>query len=407
MMLFVKSRSHPGEIDETRYKIVPRNPHFESKLWIAPAPVSPYTWTRGENKMQTQTFSNANQKWTLVLAKDTKADGQFVYAVKSTGIFCRPSCPSRRPRRELVEFFDSPAQAQQAGYRACRRCAPAERSLQLRKVEAACRYIDRSLDTTLSLAAISRHVDLSPFYFQRLFKRTLGISPRQYQQARRAGKFRLALHSQTSVTDAIYEAGYSSSSRAYESVPAQLGMTPSVFQRNGQGAEIRYAILSTELGKLLVATTPRGLCSVRFGESDATLAGELQSEFHAAAILRDDESLQSVAEQIQKLLKGSPGPSHIPLDIQGTAFQQLVWNALCRIPSGQTRSYSEIAKTIGKPKAVRAVASACASNPVAVVVPCHRVVQKNGSLAGYRWGLKRKAALLENERDNGRKSRAV
>ncbi len=353
--------------------------------------------------MQIQTLSNANQKWTLVLAKDTKADGQFVYAVKSTGIFCRPSCPSRRPRRELVEFFDSPAQAQQAGYRACRRCAPVERRLQLQKVEAACRYIDENLDTTLSLAAISRHVALSPFYFQRLFKRTLGISPRQYQQARRAGKFRVALHSQTSVTDAIYEAGYSSSSRAYESIPAQLAMTPSVFQRKSQGAEIRYTILSTELGKLLIATTPRGLCSVRFGQSDVALAGELRREFHAAAIRRDDQSLQPVAEQIKQLLQGSLGPSRIPLDIipldiRGTAFQQLVWTALCRIPSGQTRSYSEIAKTIGKPKAVRAVANACASNPVALVVPCHRVVQKNGSLAGYRWGVKRKAALLASER---------
>jgi AraC family transcriptional regulator, regulatory protein of adaptative response / methylated-DNA-[protein]-cysteine methyltransferase len=202
------------------------------------------------------TCSN-DQRWTLVLTRDATADGQFFYAVKSTGIFCRPSCPSRRPRREHVEFFDSAAQAQQAGYRPCRRCAPAERALPLRRVETACRYIEENLDTTLSLAAISRHVDLSPFHFQRLFKRTLGISPRQYQQARRAGKFRQALHSQTSVTDAIYEAGYSSSSRAYESIPAQLGMTPSVFQRNGQGAEIRYAILSTELGKVLIATTPQ------------------------------------------------------------------------------------------------------------------------------------------------------
>jgi AraC family transcriptional regulator of adaptative response/methylated-DNA-[protein]-cysteine methyltransferase len=361
--------------------------------------------------MQIQTLSNADQKWTLVLAKDTKADGQFVYAVKSTGIFCRPSCPSRRPRRERVEFFDSPAQAQQAGYRACRRCAPEERSLQLQNVEAACRYIDKNLETTLSLAAIARHVGLSPFYFQRLFKRMLGISPRQYLQARRAGKFRQALHSQTNITDAIYKAGYSSSSRAYESIPAQLGMTPSAFQRNGQGAEIRYAILSTKLGKLLIAATPRGLCSVRFGGSDAALASELRREFHAAVVRRDDQSLHPVAEQINKLLQGPSGRSYIPLDvipldIRGTAFQQLVWTALCKIPRGQTRSYSEIAKTIGKPKAVRAVASACASNPVALVVPCHRVVQKNGSLAGYRWGIKRKAMLLENERNNDRKSRA-
>lgn len=344
-----------------------------------------------------QTFSSPNQRWTLVLARDIKADGQFVYAVKSTGIFCRPSCPSRRPRRELVEFFDSPAQAQQAGYRPCRRCAPTERSLQLQKVEAACRYMENHLDTTLSLAAVAHQVNSSPFYFQRMFKRILGISPRQYQQAQRANKFKSALHSEGRITDAIYEAGYGSSSRAYENIPAQLGMTPSAFRRNGQGTEIRYSILSTELGKMLIATTPRGLCSVRFGENDAALARDLRQEFRAAAIQRDDQALQPLAAQIRELLRGGLNLSRIPLDIQGTAFQQLVWNALRRIPRGETRSYAEIAKAIGKPKAVRGVAGACAANPVALVVPCHRVVKKNGSLAGYRWGVKRKAALLAEE----------
>src|SRR5215472_12794774 len=192
-----------------------------------------------------QMHSDVNQeRWTMVLAREARADGRFVYAVKSTGVFCRPSCPSRRPRREMVEFFDSPAQAQQAGYRACRRCTPAERNRQIQKVEAACRYIDASIDanleTPLSLAAVSRHVKMSPFYFQRLFKRILGISPREYQQARRAGKFKSALESQLRITDAIYEAGYSSSSRAYENLPAQLGMTPSEFRNKGQGTEIRY-----------------------------------------------------------------------------------------------------------------------------------------------------------------------
>jgi len=347
-----------------------------------------------------QTINSTNQKWTWVLARDIKADGQFVYAVKSTGIFCRPSCPSRRPRRELVEFFDSPAEAQQAGYRACRRCAPAERNRQLQKVEAACRYMENNSDTTLSLNAVARHVGVSPFYFQRLFKRTLGISPRQYQQARRANKFKSALQTESRITDAIYEAGYGSSSRAYENVSGQLGMTPSAFRRNGKGTEIHYSVLSTELGKLLLAATSRGLCAVRFGESDAALVRDLRHEFHAAAIQRDDQALQPLAEQVQELLHGGLNPSRIPLDLQGTAFQQLVWNALRQIPRGETRSYSEIAQAIGKPKAVRAVAGACASNPVALVVPCHRVVQKNGSLAGYRWGVKRKAALLEGEKVN-------
>jgi AraC family transcriptional regulator, regulatory protein of adaptative response / methylated-DNA-[protein]-cysteine methyltransferase len=348
--------------------------------------------------MQLQTMSNAGQKWSMVLARDARADGRFVYAVKSTGVFCRPTCPSRRPRRENVEFFDSPAQAQQAGYRACRRCTPQERNPQARKIEAACRYIDENLDITLSLTAVSRHVEISPFHFQRLFKRVLGVSPRQYQQARRAGKFRQALLGQGSVTDAIYEAGYSSSSRAYESIPAQLGMTPSAFRRKGEGVKIRYTVLETGLGRLLIATTGRGVCSVRFGESDAALERELKSGFAAAEIRRDDHGLRPVAAQMKQWLAGPSAPLNLALDVQGTAFQQMVWDALQRIPSGETRSYAEVAQSIGRPRAVRAVANACASNPVALVVPCHRVVQKNGSLAGYRWGVKRKAALLGKER---------
>ncbi len=348
-----------------------------------------------------QIVISANDKWTQVLARDLKADGQFVYAVRSTGVFCRPSCPSRRPRREMVEFFDSPADAQQAGYRACRRCTPAGRNAQIEKIEAACRYMDESLaqngDASLSLSDLARRVGLSPFHFQRLFKRTVGISPREYQQARRAGKFRSALHTEARITDAIYEAGYSSSSRAYESAPAQLGMTPSAFRRKGQGVKIFFSVSPTRLGKLLIATTERGVCAVRFGTSEAALTRELKNEFDAAEIQRDDHRLASVAGQVQQLLSGASVAHSIPLDVQGTAFQQIVWQALRQIPRGQTRSYTEVAKSIGKPRAVRAVASACAQNPVALVVPCHRVVQKSGNLAGYRWGVKRKAALLEME----------
>src|SRR5258707_12639664 len=348
--------------------------------------------------MQLQTTSGStNQKWPFVLARDAKADGRFVYAVKSTGVFCRPSCPSRRPKRENVEFFDSPTQAQQAGYRACRRCTPLERNPQTQKVEAACRYIDENLDITLSLTAISRHVAISPFHFQRLFKRILGISLREYQQARRAGKFRQALLSEGRVTDAIYEAGYSSSSRAYESIPAQLGMTPSAFRRKGEGVAIRYTVAGTELGKLLIATTDRGVCSVRFGENDAALLRELKRYFAAAEIHRDDEGLKPLAAQLKQLLSGASAASTIPIDIQGTAFQQLVWETLRRIPRGETRSYAEVAQTIGRPKAVRAVANACASNPVALVVPCHRVLRKNGRLPGSRCGVRIKASLLERE----------
>lgn len=345
-----------------------------------------------------RTEDKADRRWELVQARNLKADGKFVYAVKSTGIFCRPSCPSRRPQREQVEFFDSTDAAQRAGYRACRRCMPLERNSQLAKIEAACRYIDENVETTLSLEDISRQAGLSPFHFQRLFKRTLGISPRQYQQARRAGKFKEALLSEARITDAIYDAGYGSSSRAYETSNERLGMTPSEFRRNGQGVAIRYTTVPTELGKLLIATTDRGVCAVRFGDSDKDLDRDLRQEFSAAEIVRDDGALQSIAGEVKKLLAEPAGAGEIPLDIQGTAFQQRVWSALRRIPRGQTRSYSQIAETIGSPSAVRAVANACATNPVALVVPCHRVVHKSGSLSGYRWGVERKKALLQAER---------
>jgi AraC family transcriptional regulator, regulatory protein of adaptative response / methylated-DNA-[protein]-cysteine methyltransferase len=340
--------------------------------------------------------NNKDQRWTLVMNRTLKADEEFVYAVKSTGIFCRPSCPSRRPRRELVEFFDSPQQAQHAGYRPCRRCLPLQHNPQMEKIEAACRYIEAHAEETLSLSQIAAHAGLSPFHFQRLFKRALGISPREYQQAQRTAKFKQALHKQTRITDAIYEAGYSSSSRAYENGTRQLGMTPTAFRRHGEGVSLRYTIVRSELGRLLIAATPRGICSVRFGESDRTLEQELRQEFSAAEVRRDDRSLRTFANSVLKSLAGA-APGVVPLDIQGTAFQQRVWNALRTIPRGQTRSYAEIAKQIGEPKAVRAVANACASNPVALVVPCHRVIQKNGTLAGYRWGIERKQALLRAE----------
>lgn len=340
---------------------------------------------------------NNDQRWALVLTRDLKADGDFVYAVRSTGIFCRPSCPSRRPRREQVEFYDSPVAAQRAGYRACRRCMPLARNEQMAKIEAACRYIEKNLESTLKLEAIAASAGLSPFHFQRLFKRTLGISPRQYQQARRAGKFKQELQKQERVTDAIYEAGYSSSSRAYENGSQQLGMTPTAFRHGGEGEKILYTITPSELGKVLVATTPRGLCAVRFGNNDRDLEKELRDEFGAAEIRRDDQGLQPLADKVRGLFGSSMPAGSIPLDIQGTAFQQRVWSALRGIPHGETRSYADIAKQIGNPKAVRAVANACASNPVAVVVPCHRVVPKSGGTAGYRWGVERRQALLRAE----------
>jgi len=344
-----------------------------------------------------QTLTNTDHRWALVQSRNQQADGEFVYAVKSTGIFCRPSCPSRRPRREMVEFYDNPAQAQQAGYRACLRCAPSERNGQLAKIEAACRFIEQNLDSTLSLDQIARHVELSPFHFQRLFKKRLGISPRQYQHSQRTGKFKQALHREARITDAIYEAGYGSSSRAYESGSDQLGMTPTAFRRNGRGVNISYTIIASHMGKVLIASTERGLCSVRFGDSEGALLREFKSDFHAANLQRRDNALKPAVASVKSLLAGMNFSGDIPLDIEGTAFQQRVWNALRQIPLGETRSYTEVAQSIGNPKAVRAVANACASNPVALVVPCHRVVQSNGKLAGYRWGVERKAALLRKE----------
>ena len=343
------------------------------------------------------TRRNSDQLWALVLGRSANADGEFVYAVKSTGVFCRPSCPSRRPRREQVEFFDSPGAAQQAGYRACRRCRPLQRNAQMEKVEAACRFIEQNLEETLGLEQIASAVGLSPSHFQRLFKRALGISPREYQQAQRAGKFKQALQSESRITDAIYEAGYSSSSRAYENSNQHLGMTPTAFRRGGEGVRISYTIVSSELGKLLIATTSKGVCAVRFGDNERKLEQDLRREFNAAEISRQDKELRGVAETVKNLLTQPASTSAISLDIQGTAFQQRVWSALRMIPPGETRSYTDVARQIGSPSSVRAVANACGSNPVAVVIPCHRVVQKNGSMAGYRWGVERKEALLRAE----------
>ena len=341
---------------------------------------------------------NPEKQWQMVLARDSSSDGKFVYAVRSTGIFCRPTCPSRRPRRKLVEFFATAAQAERAGYRACKRCRPDGPNPQVTKIQAACRLIDENIDVTLTLSAIGNKVGLSPFYLQRLFKRLLGVTPQQYQHARRAGEFKSALERGGRITDAIYEAGYGSSSRLYEKAQARLGMTPSAYQRKGEGAAIRFAILNTQLGRLLVAVTEKGVCSIQFGESDQALEKALRTQFSQAKIARDDRGLESVTAKLTAYLAGAAVPLDLPLDVQATAFQERVWKALRQIPYGETRSYSEVASQIGNKRAVRAVARACATNPVCLVVPCHRVVQKDGSLAGYRWGKQRKAALLAGEK---------
>jgi AraC family transcriptional regulator of adaptative response/methylated-DNA-[protein]-cysteine methyltransferase len=336
-------------------------------------------------------------QWQHVMARDARQDGRFVFAVRTTGVYCRPSCPSRRPRRDSVEFFPDPQHAERAGYRACLRCKPTQISTQAQAVMRARQLLDEA-EGIMTLADLSKRVGVSPFHLQRLFKRATGLSPREYQSARRMQHIKRGLRKGDDVTTAIYDAGFGSPSRLYEKSSQQLGMTPGTYRRGGVGVTVSYAISPTALGRVLVAATPRGLCAVRFGDSPTGLERELREEFRAATIVRDDAALQPYLQPLLASLRGERTTITLPLDIRATAFQKKVWDALRRIPSGETRSYSEVATAIGDPKAVRAVARACASNPVAIAVPCHRVVRSDGELAGYRWGVGRKRKLLEQER---------
>ena len=336
-------------------------------------------------------------KWQQVKARDARQDGRFVFAVRTTGIYCRPSCPSRRPRRDSVEFYANPNEAERAGFRACLRCKPTQVSEQARYVANARKILDGA-EGIVTLAELSKGVGLSPFHLQRLFKRATGLSPREYQSARRVQQVKSGLRKGDDVTTALYDAGFGSSSRLYEQAPQQLGMTPGEYRRGGAGAHIRYAIATTPLGRMLVAATDRGLCAVRFGDTAAVLEHDLRTEFHAAQIHRDDKALREYVEPLLAAIRGENTTIDLPLDIRATAFQRKVWETLQKIPSGETRSYTDVAREIGEPSAVRAVARACASNPVAVAVPCHRVVRSDGELAGYRWGIARKKKLLERER---------
>jgi AraC family transcriptional regulator of adaptative response/methylated-DNA-[protein]-cysteine methyltransferase len=340
-----------------------------------------------------------HNRWQQVMARDARQDGRFVFAVRTTGVYCRPSCPSRRPRRESVEFFTNPNDAERAGYRACLRCKPTEISSQARYVTRARQLLDNA-EGVVTLAELSQRVGLSPFHLQRLFKRATGLSPREYQAARRMAQVKTKLRKGDDVTTALYDAGFGSSSRLYEKAPQQMGMTPGEYRRGGAGSTITFAVASTPLGRLLVAATERGLCAVRFGENAAELQRNLRDEFHAAALQRDDAAMQKYVEPLLAAIRGENTTIDLPLDVRATAFQMKVWEKLREIPSGETRSYSEIARQIGSLSAVRAVARACASNPVALAVPCHRVVRSDGDLAGYRWGVERKKKLLEGERPN-------
>ncbi|MBP0591099.1 bifunctional DNA-binding transcriptional regulator/O6-methylguanine-DNA methyltransferase Ada [Paraburkholderia sp. LEh10] len=342
-------------------------------------------------------FSTDDERWTAVLNRDMSADGAFFYGVRTTGVFCRPSCASRFPRRENVDFFSSADEARAAGYRECKRCQPGGLPRELEIVNRACAALDADPQQRLTLAQLSEAVHVSPFHLQRLFKRVVGVSPRQYQAAQRGAALRDSLQRGVDVTRATVDAGFGSPSRMYDTAAAELGMAPSDYRRKGAGLRVRYASAPTSLGLVLVATTDKGICKIAFGDDPAALADELGKEFASAELIDDPARLAPFIDQVDAYLRGTRQRFDLPLDIAATAFQQRVWEALRRIPYGETRSYSQIAEAVGSPRAVRAVASACASNPVALAIPCHRVVQKGGSLAGYRWGIARKAMLLDTE----------
>lgn len=344
--------------------------------------------------MNKNILSADEERWQRVLARDPNADGKFVTAVTSTKIYCRPSCPAKTPLRKNVRFYTTPQEAEAAGFRACKRCRPNEPNQQAQQIKSLCDYIEQNLDSSLTLEDLSAQAHLSPYHLQRTFKKIVGVSPKKYVAQLRHNRLRSSLKSGETVTSSIYEAGFGSSSRLYEQNP--LGMPPSAYQRGGNGMLIGYTIVNSPLGRMIVAATERGLCFVGFGTDDQHLESELHKDYPAAEIRRD-RSLSQWVDGMLTTLKGQAPRRELPLDVRGTAFQQQVWNALRRIPAGQTRTYGQIAEQIGKPSAARAVGRACATNHVPVIIPCHRAIGSNGKLTGFRWGLSRKEKLLAQE----------
>lgn len=344
--------------------------------------------------------------WQAVSERDSAFDGQFVYAVNSTGIYCRPSCGARLPGRDKLRFFSQPHEAREAGFRACKRCKPDQPrgDDERARLDALCRWIDTHADdaAALSLNALGRRARMSPSYLQRRFQALLGVSPKAYAEACRLRRLKAELKVSPTVTEAIYASGYGSGSRVYERIDTRLGMTPKQYRAGGAGITLSYALTHTELGHTLIAATDRGVCSLAFADQPADLLERLAAEFPNAQRVPMAEAQRPLFEAWMQVLadhlQGRTPHRELPLDTRGTAFQHRVWKALQEIPAGAVKSYSELAQAIGEPRAVRAVARACASNRLAVVIPCHRVIRGDGSLAGYRWGLERKRALLEAER---------
>jgi len=353
-----------------------------------------------QNEADPKADSKSDPRWDAVIARDSAFDGKFVFGVSSTGVYCRPSCAARRPRRENVRFFLRPEEAEKAGFRACLRCRP--RSFSGHPLsdlaKEICRYIEQHLDEPITLERLGKVFRQSPFHLQRRFKAAIGITPREYADSCRMRLLKRNLQAGNNVTRAMYDAGYGSSSRLYEKTASQLGMTPDKYRRGSVAAVIRYACVDSPLGRMLVAATDRGVCSIQFAESDEELMEGLKHEFPFATRKLDESGLQAWVGALLSKMTGRELNAALPLDIRATAFQRRVWTYLQSIPFGEQRSYREVAKAIGQPRAYRAVARACATNPVAVAIPCHRVVREDGSISGYRWGVERKEALLEMER---------
>ncbi len=342
--------------------------------------------------METEIF------WKAVETNDARFNGAFVYAVNSTGIYCKPSCASRLPKRENVSFFESVETAEKRGFRACRRCKPQSAALnaQTETVLRAAQILER--EERVSLEDLSAELNLSAAYLQRVFKKIIGVSPKKYAEMRRLEKFKTEIGGGREISDAMYEAGFGSASRLYENVSEKLGMTPREYAKKGKNMTIKFTIADCDLGKLLVARTAKGVCAVTFGDDTKTLTENLFSEFKNAEIAENNTNLKEFVEAILANLEGKNKTLDLPLDLQATAFQMRVYDELRKIPYGETVSYSRVAESLGNKNAVRAVATACASNRVALVIPCHRVVGKSGALSGYRWGVERKKAILDREK---------
>jgi len=339
----------------------------------------------------------AERFWQATLHRDARADGSFFFAVRSTHVYCRPSCPARRPLRRNTLFFRTPQDAEREGFRPCHRCRPKQQDSAIALVQRVAAVLATADEDSPRLSELAAEVGASPAQVRRAFRKATGLSPKHFQQAFRLQRFKLMLRDGNTVTDALYACGFGSASRLYEKANAHLGMTPAAYRKGGTGMEIKYTVADTSLGQVLVGATQRGVSAVYLGENERALVDELRKEYANAKLVPTTDANDHWLKEIVRRVEGNVPSVELPLDVQATAFQHRVWQELQKIPPGTTRTYTQVAKSLGKPNSVRAVARACATNPVSIVVPCHRVIRTDGSLAGYRWGLSRKQKLLERE----------